>query len=135
MGKGISITAQGLGARGEEVTYLSVGCAVGLGLGEATRGGCSEAVGSSQEEVSGWGVAGAMGAAWLGSQQLWGSWNSSKTGQGVVSGWHRHHTGLCSTTGLKLSIPAAQTLGSRQRRVSEITVSTKHFKVPFSLLK
>lgn len=37
--------------------------------------------------------------------------------------------------GRELSIPAAQTLGSWQRRVSEITVSTKHFESAFFSLK
>ena len=45
-------------------------------------------MGSSQEEVSGGGVAGATGAGWLCAQQPRGSWNSRKTGPGVVSGWH-----------------------------------------------
>lgn len=35
-------------------------------------------------------------------------------------------TGLFSMMGRELSIPAAQTLGTWQRRVSEISVSTKH---------
>lgn len=63
--------------------YLSVGRAVRLGLGEATGGGGSQVMGSSQQEVSGGGVAGCLGAGLLCAQQPRGSWKSRKTGLGV----------------------------------------------------
>lgn len=43
--------------------------------------------------------------------------------------------GAVEYVGQEPSIPAAQTPGARQRRVSEIPVSTKHFKSAFFLLK
>lgn len=67
-------------------TYLSMGCAVGLRLGEATGGGGSQVLGPAQQEISGWWVAGTLGAGLLCTQQLWGPWNSRETGLVVVSG-------------------------------------------------
>lgn len=45
-------------------------------------------VGSSQQEVSGGGVAGSLGAGSLRARRPRDSWNSRKTGLGAVSGRH-----------------------------------------------
>lgn len=77
------------GVQGEQWLYLSVGCAVRLGLAEAAGGGGSQVSGSSQQQVPGGRVAGSLGTGSLCSQEPWGSWNREK-GSGLVSGRHRH---------------------------------------------